>query len=211
MSMKSWFKRSICKNVLNKYLLSTKITELKQSRQHEIEQELGQRVSPVSVDKNNAKETETSFEAIKKQSNRAILESSLQVSVQIGNEPMALLLKTAIEGINEVLETSGLGQSAIQAGYDSGLDVSPEATADRIVSMSTAFFLQFQQQHAELSIEDAAKSFTEIIGGGIDKGFKDAREILDGLKVLEGDLASKIDATFDLVQEGLKAFVDSYN
>ncbi|MBT3719368.1 MAG: DUF5610 domain-containing protein, partial [Gammaproteobacteria bacterium] len=49
-----------------------------------------------------------------------------------------------------------------------------------------------------------------IIGGGIDQGFAEAREILDGLSVLEGDIATNIDATYDLVQEGLQAFIDSY-
>ncbi|MBT5370276.1 MAG: DUF5610 domain-containing protein, partial [Gammaproteobacteria bacterium] len=49
-----------------------------------------------------------------------------------------------------------------------------------------------------------------IIGGGIDQGFAEAREILDGLSVLEGDIATNIDATYDLVQEGLQAFIESY-
>ena len=190
----------------NSDLSSTKVNLLKQQRKHGIEQSF----SSLTDDKIKANNIETSFETLKKQKNRAILVSNLQVSVGAGNEPMALLFQTAIEGINEVLETNELGQNAIQRTYSSGLDISPEATADRIVSMSTAFFSQFQQQHAELSIEDAAKSFSEIIAGGIDKGFKEAREILDGLKVLQGDLASNIDSTYDLVQIGLQAFVEGY-
>jgi len=50
-----------------------------------------------------------------------------------------------------------------------------------------------------------------VISGGIDKGFKDARDILEGLNVLkEGNIAGNIDATYDLVQKGLQAFVDNY-
>ena len=143
------------------------------------------------------------------QLNGAILKASLETSIQAGNEPLALLYKTAIEGINEALEPE-LGENAIQRAHDSGLDVTPEATADRIVSMSTAYFSSYQKIHPELSEEEAALKFSEIIGGGIDQGVAEAREILDGLSVLEGDIATNIDATYDLVQEGLQAFIESY-
>jgi hypothetical protein len=72
-----------------------------------------------------------------KQLNAAILESTISISA--ADSPQALILKTALEGINEALSAT-LGGNAIQNAYDSGLDVSPGATADRIVSLSTAFF-----------------------------------------------------------------------
>lgn len=146
----------------------------------------------------------------KEQLNQSILQASLDVNLSAGNEPMALLFKTALEGINKALEGQ-LGPDAIQNSYSAGIDVSPQATADRIVQMSTAFFGQYQSNHPELSTEDALNSFTKVIGGGIDNGFKEARDILSGLNVLkEGNIASNIDATYDLVQKGLKAFVENY-
>ncbi|MFU8789803.1 MAG: DUF5610 domain-containing protein [Methylobacter sp.] len=146
----------------------------------------------------------------KNQLNQGILQASLEVSLSAGNEPMALLLKTAIEGVNKELEGE-LGANAIQNAYDSGLDVSPQATADRIVQMSTAFFDRYHANHKDLSVDDALKSFTELIGKGIDKGFKEARDILGGLGVLDhGDIGKNIDATYELVQKGLQAFVDNY-
>ncbi|WP_292746763.1 DUF5610 domain-containing protein, partial [Methylophaga sp. UBA3191] len=42
------------------------------------------------------------------------------------------------------------------------------------------------------------------------QGFKEARDILGGLKVLEGDIAGNIDKTYDLVQQGLQSFVENY-
>lgn len=172
---------------------------------------LGQQVSDAAHKKNELKKLEEATpESVKQQLNSAILQSSLEVSMSAGNESLALLYKAAIEGINEFLAPE-LGPNAIQNAYDSGLDVSPEATADRIVSMSTAFFSSYHEQHPELSEEQAAQKFAEIIGGGIEQGFAEAREILQGLKVLEGDIASNIDKTYDLVQEGLKVFVDSYS
>ena len=144
------------------------------------------------------------------QSNVRILQASMDANISAGNEPMALLFKTALEGINEALKGQ-LGDNAVQNAYASGTDFSPQATADRIVKMSTGFFEQYKANHADLSVEDALNSFSDLIGGGIDKGFKEARDILGGLKVLDqGNIASNIDDTYKLVQEGLKAFVENY-
>lgn len=49
----------------------------------------------------------------------------------------------------------------------------------------------------------------DTIKGGIEKGFKEARDILKGLKVLGGDIASNIDKTYELVQKGLDAFASN--
>ena len=143
--------------------------------------------------------------AARKELNSAIIESTL--SVGVADSPQALVLKTALEGINDALKAS-LGDNAIQSAYDSGLDVSPEATAERIVSLSTAFLPQYQQQHPELTEDEARVAFTDIIRGGVETGFAEARDVLTGLDVLNGDIASNVDATYDLVQEKLNAFAE---
>jgi len=154
---------------------------------------IGPDVSELAHTKNTAK----------KELNAAIIEST--VSVGVGDSPQALVLKAALEGINEALQAS-LGDNAIQTAYDSGLDVSPEATADRIVSLSTAFFSQYQEQHPELSDDEARLTFTDIIREGVNTGFAEARGVLTSLSVLEGDIASNVDKTYELVQEKLDAF-----
>ncbi len=50
-----------------------------------------------------------------------------------------------------------------------------------------------------------------MIRGGIEKGFAEAREILGGLNVLDGDIASNIDKTYDLVQKKLNDFANLVN
>jgi len=145
----------------------------------------------------------------KKELNAAILESAINVSAAAGS-PQGLVLKAALEGINDALQAT-MGDNAIQNTYDSGLDISPEATAERIVSLSTAFFSSYQEQHPELSQEEAVTKFTALISGGIDTGFSEARDILGGLNVLEGDIATNIDSTYELVQEKLEAFIASFN
>ncbi len=161
----------------------------------------------------DAKETDASAikEAasvtVKREMNAAILQSAVS-KLSVTDEPMALVLKTALEGINEALKES-MGDNAIQKAYDSGLDVSPKATAERIVSLSTAFFGKYQEMNPDMSQKDALASFTDIISGGIDQGFAEARDILDGLGVLKGDIADNIDKTYALVQDGLKSFTES--
>lgn len=67
------------------------------------------------------------------------MNASMSVSISTGNNSLSLLYKTAIEHINLALKPN-FGANAIQNTSDSGVDVSPQATADRIVSTSTAFF-----------------------------------------------------------------------
>lgn len=197
------------KNITSTSTFSQSVKQIKANYSKDSGVPLGKEVSAAAHDKKVEQEVGSTIGAIKKQNNTAILQSSIAVSVSAGNEPLSLLYKVAIDNINEVLQPE-FGDNAIQTAYDSGLDVTPEATADRIVSLSTAFFSQYQEQNQNLSTEDAVKSFVEVIAGGIDKGFAEAKDILEGLKVLDGDIASNIDVTYDLVQEGLQAFVDSY-
>ncbi len=196
-------------NITSTNSFASKVRDLKINHERVTEGALGQKISEQAHIKNDIKKTENTAASIKQQYNASILQANVNASVNAGNESMALLFKTAIEGINDVLKDE-FGDDAIQNSYDSGLDISPEATADRIVSMSTAFFSIYREQNSEISDEEAAKSFAEIISEGIDTGFAEAREVLDGLDVLEGDIASNIDTTFDLVQKGLLAFVNGY-
>lgn len=140
--------------------------------------------------------------------NQSILQASLDVSISSGNDSLALLYRTAVTELNKILETD-LGPSAIQQAYDSGLDVTPAATAERIVSLSANFFSSYQNQHPEMDYQTQVESFVGIISGGIDQGFAEARDILDGLNVLQGDIAANIDTTYTLVQEKLATLMDT--
>jgi hypothetical protein len=131
--------------------------------------------------------------------NSAIVQSQMNVSISSGDNSLTLLFKTAIEGINEVL-----GEDAIQNAASQ--DNSAEATAGRIVDMSTAFYNQYLQQNKLEDSEESRGKFVDLISEGFEKGFKEAQDILKGLKVLEGDVASGIDKTHELVLKGFAAF-----
>lgn len=149
-------------------------------------------------------------QVVQREHNVAILQAHQDVSLSIKTQPLALVYQAAIDSINKELEPT-LGENSIQRGFESGLDVSPEATADRIVSFSTGLFSLYQQQNPDLSEQEQVDKFIDVIGGGIDQGFGEAREILDGLGVLEGDIKENVDKTYNLVQQGLADFRQKFS
>ncbi|WP_051560390.1 DUF5610 domain-containing protein [Marinobacterium jannaschii] len=163
----------------------------------------------VTAEKNEPMSEAPTTKDMKAAQNKAILDASLNVSISSGNDSLSLVFKAAIEKVNELLEPE-FGERAIESSHEEGLDVSPEATADRIVSLTTGLFSSYQEANPELQGEDLINRFVDVIGGGIAQGFGEAREILDGLNVLEGDIASNIDKTYALVEEGLQQFKDDF-
>jgi hypothetical protein len=137
------------------------------------------------------------------QLNASIVEASLTVSIGAQDDPLALLLKSALTGINEALRGQ-LGDNAIENAM--GQDNTPDGTAGRIVALSTAFYGAYQKQHAGEDPEQMLSNFMATIKGGMEQGFKEARDILGGLNVLNGDIAANIDKTYQLVQKGYADF-----
>ncbi|MCL1114836.1 MULTISPECIES: DUF5610 domain-containing protein [Shewanella] len=137
--------------------------------------------------------------------NNSILAAQEEVSIAAGDQSMALLYRAAIEAINEELAPT-LGEKVVQKNADEGIDYSPEATADRIVSFATNFFSTHQQQNQSMDFDEQVSSFMLKIGDAIDQGFKEASDILSGLKVLEGDIAAGVDQTYELIQQKLAQF-----
>lgn len=165
-------------------------------------------VHPQPTTEQQKKPPATQVQENKATHNQAILQASFDVSISSGNDSLALLYRTAVNELNQRLETD-LGTDSIQQAYDSGLDVTPEATAERIVSLSAAFFSRYQEQHPEMDSQTQAESFIDIIRGGIEQGFAEARDILQGLQVLDGDIATNIDKTYDIVQDQLSMLTDT--
>lgn len=136
--------------------------------------------------------------------NVQILQSSLEVSIQTGGKSQELVFRAAIDRINELLAPE-LGPDAIQGAMDQ--DNSPEATAGRILALSTGFFDAYAAQHPGEDGDQLARNFVDLIRGGFEKGFNEARDILEGLDVLSGDIESGIMKTFELVQKGFDDFL----
>ena len=139
----------------------------------------------------------------KTQLNVTILQASLSVSIDTHNQALTLLFKSAIDKINVALEPT-LGANAIQNAASQ--DNTPQGTADRIVSLSTGFFDAYKKQHPEMSQTEALTTFMATLRKGFEQGLNEAKNILQGLKVLNGDIAANIDKTSALVVQAYAAF-----
>ena len=116
---------------------------------------------------------------------RTVLENSLQDRLDAAFER---------EGID--LSTEGLLQG--------GIDLSPEATAGRIVEFATGFFglTGSEGQEDELAGLD---NFTSLIRSAVQEGFGQARDFLAAFQPSD-EVTGAIDRTFELVMEGIASF-----
>lgn len=136
--------------------------------------------------------------------NVQILKSSMEVSIKAGEKSQELVFRAAIDRINELLAPE-MGADAIQGAM--GQDNSAEGTSARILSLSTAQFDAYAAQRPNDDADQVVKDFVELIRGGFEKGFNEAKDILKGLDVFKGDVESGVMKTFDLVQKGLDDFL----
>jgi hypothetical protein len=137
------------------------------------------------------------------QLNASIITASFEVAINSQNEPLALLLKTAITSINDVLQPE-FGKDALQSVTSQ--DNSAEGTAGRIVSLSTGFYEAFKKQHVGEDEAAVLEKFMSTVRRGFEQGYQEASNILQGLNVLNGDIASGIGKTYELVQKGYADF-----
>ncbi len=86
-------------------------------------------------------------------------------------------------------------------------EVTPEATAERIVTGATSYFEVFARQNPTLTGEELLNRFLSTIRGGIDKGYTQAVGILEGLGAFEFDgVKSGVQKTKGLIDQKLAAF-----
>ena len=86
-------------------------------------------------------------------------------------------------------------------------DVTPEATAERIVKGATGFFDIFAKQNPELQGEELLKKFMDTIKSGIDQGYNEAYGTLKDLGAFEFDgVEGGINQTKDLIAKKLDEY-----
>lgn len=148
-------------SVTSKNTIGFAVKDLKANHNKE-EGPLGEQVSAAVHDKNNIIKSEISSNTLRQQYNQSILKSGLELSISSGNEPLSLLYKAAIDGINDALKDE-FGDNAIQNAYDSELNVSPEATANRIVEMSIAFFPDIRNRTLKCLMQMLQRNFRKLL------------------------------------------------
>jgi hypothetical protein len=117
-----------------------------------------------------------------------------------------VLRENSLAELNKILQASDEGATPIEELDPT--EHTPEKTADFIVSLTTRFYDTYAAGHPELDSQGVLDGFMEVISGGIQKGFDDAREVLEGLELLKDSIAEGVDKTDSLVSEGLKQFYE---
>lgn len=138
--------------------------------------------------------------------------SQLEISLSTQNakeNPQIVIFKAAINKINDLLADE-MGPNATQAAISNPSDFTPEATANRIVSLSTGFFPLFKEQHPEMAEAEALGTFMKLIRSGVDQGFNEAKDILQGLQVWQDSVSDNANKTYDLIQKGFDDFEAQY-
>jgi len=73
---------------------------------------------------------------------------------------------------------------------------SPENTSQRIVDFASGFFASYKNRHPEISPEEAAESYGELVRNAVDDGFREALALLG---TLPGSILDTVMETYDLV------------
>jgi hypothetical protein len=73
------------------------------------------------------------------------------------------------------------------------MDLSPEATAERIFDISKSHFENWRDQNPEMSEEELIDSFEEAVRAAIDQGYERAVDIFSGVEIDDGVLESAVE------------------
>lgn len=106
---------------------------------------------------------------------------------------------------NRLAERLGLEPGALAGKAN---DYTPEKVAGRIIG-----FIEQRLQSEQAAGADPSKlqGLLEQARSGVEKGFAEARKILDGMGVLQGKVASDIDDTYQKIQDGFSALDKRFN
>jgi hypothetical protein len=106
---------------------------------------------------------------------------------------------------NRLAERLGLEPGAL-AGKSN--DYTPEKVAGRILDFIDQ---RLQSEQAGGADSEKLKGLLEQARSGVEKGFAEARKILDGMGVLQGKVASDVDDTYQKIQDGFDALDKRFN
>jgi len=109
-------------------------------------------------------------------------------------------------GGRSLLEAAG--RSEYLASVSNPTDLSPEATAERILGGIRGYIYgAFSLAHPDAT-DGEFERFTSDVMRGFERGTSQARQVFEGLKDLEPDLAEEIARTQARVRDGLEAFFE---
>lgn len=120
------------------------------------------------------------------------------------SEALNVVRERAFEQLRGIVDEA---RAELGIPEDATLDTSPEATADRIANFAIKFFDNYAENNGLEDDEEGRSQYAEFIGGAIEQGISEAREILQGLQVMSPEVNDTIENTAGLIQNRLDDFV----
>lgn len=119
-------------------------------------------------------------------------------SPQLGGQPTTIRNAADAQAAlsNRLAERLGLPPGSLTAKQD---DFSPEKVADRVMGFVEQ---RLKSEAASGASPEKLQQLLDQARSGVQKGFDEARKILDGMGVLKDKIASDIDDTFKRIQQG---------
>lgn len=124
------------------------------------------------------------------------LNDEVSISMLTPEKTQALLNRQIAEKLKDRFAEEGIELKDLQAQ-----DFTPEKVSERILSFVSGRILSEQDTDKQSQLMEQARE-------GIERGFAEAKEILDSLDVLNGKVKDDIDSTYDLIQQGLARLQD---
>ncbi len=95
-------------------------------------------------------------------------------------------------------QSAGISAAAF---YDVEVNVSPKATAERIVGFALGLMGTYRNQHGDLDEQEMMSGFEAEIRRGISDGFDHARGVLGELELNDAQIEDGVSSTWDWVQK----------
>lgn len=119
-------------------------------------------------------------------------------------EALQVVTERSLERLRAVVADA---RTELGLPQEATLDTTPDATADRILGFALNYFGKFAENNGLEDNEEGRRQFADFIGGAINQGISEARDILGALQALSPDVTSNIDKTASLIGQGLENFV----
>ncbi len=116
---------------------------------------------------------------------------SLSIGIMSPEKTQAILNRELADKLEQRFKEEGIDLKGLKAE-----DFTPQKVSERIMNFVSGRVLSEQDSDKQLELMQQARA-------GVEQGFAEARDILDSLSVLNGQVKDDVDKTYDLIQQGL--------
>ncbi len=118
-------------------------------------------------------------------------QDSLSIGIMTPKKTQAILNRELADKLEQRFKDEGIELKGLKAE-----DFTPQKVSDRIMSFVSGRILSEQDTKKQQQLMQQARD-------GVEQGFAQARDILDSLSVLNGQVKDNVNKTYDLIQQGL--------